>query len=536
MSDFHPLVSIIIPVYNGANYMREAIDSALAQSYDNCEVIVVNDGSTDDGETDRIARSYEDKIRYFAKENGGVATALNLGIREMRGEYFSWLSHDDVYLPYKIERQVAFMERLELQDAVLYSDYAVIDSKGRHISNKHLSGAPPDAAFHYLYLMNEIHGCTLFIPRQAFNSVGMFPEELETTQDYDLWMRMCLAYPFVYQAEILIQVRRHAAQGSKTIKNHKEGVASFYQRYLPDVVEILIKTKTKAEAARQRLWLIEQLYRQGLNKQAESVAGLAESDEEREAVNTIRQKRIKIIAKNLSKRGFRAFWRILPKYTKRMAKYFFRNPQLKKTFVQRLDFKKYYVENKFGAVESFSGAGSSLFQTRIVRRELPNILNKLQINSVLDIPCGDFNWMQHIDLGTIHYTGGDIVAELAERNRLLHGSEQRSFERLDAINGPLPKADLIFCRDCFVHLPFIDCLKALRTFKASQAMWLLTTTFSERTENIDLIADAWRPLNLCLSPFNLPEPALLINEKCTEGGGMFADKALGLWDLRSLTL
>ena len=83
-SVFHPLVSIVIPVYNGANYMREAIDSALAQTYKNIEVIVVNDGSTDN--TDEIAKSYGDKIRYFKKENGGVATALNLGIREMRGE------------------------------------------------------------------------------------------------------------------------------------------------------------------------------------------------------------------------------------------------------------------------------------------------------------------------------------------------------------------------------------------------------------------------------------------------------------------
>ena len=78
-----PLVSIVIPVYNGSNYMREAIDSALAQTYENVEIIVVNDGSTDDGETDRIARSYGDKIRYFAKDNGGVSSALNKGIKEM---------------------------------------------------------------------------------------------------------------------------------------------------------------------------------------------------------------------------------------------------------------------------------------------------------------------------------------------------------------------------------------------------------------------------------------------------------------------
>ena len=93
--------------------MREAIDSAIAQTYQNIEIIVVNDGSNDNGKTREIALSYGDKIRYFEKENGGVSTALNLGIKEMKGEYFSWLSHDDVYYPNKVERQVRELEALD---------------------------------------------------------------------------------------------------------------------------------------------------------------------------------------------------------------------------------------------------------------------------------------------------------------------------------------------------------------------------------------------------------------------------------------
>ena len=102
----NPLVSIVIPVYNGSNYLAQAIDSALGQTYPNCEVLVVNDGSDDGGATAELALGYGEKIRYFEKENGGVATALNLGIRQMRGEYFAWLSHDDLYKPEKIELQV----------------------------------------------------------------------------------------------------------------------------------------------------------------------------------------------------------------------------------------------------------------------------------------------------------------------------------------------------------------------------------------------------------------------------------------------
>ena len=113
--EFNPKVSIVIPVYNGANFLREAIESALAQTYENIEVIVVNDGSTDSGTTEEIARSYGDRLRYYHKENGGVASALNFGIREMRGEYFSWLSHDDVYYPNKVETQIQYLKKLDLK-------------------------------------------------------------------------------------------------------------------------------------------------------------------------------------------------------------------------------------------------------------------------------------------------------------------------------------------------------------------------------------------------------------------------------------
>ena len=94
-------VSIIMPVYNGENYMREAIDSALAQTYENTEIIVVNDGSTD--RTEEIAKSYGDRIVYVSKENGGSSSALNAGIKKMTGDFFSWLSHDDLYLPERTE-------------------------------------------------------------------------------------------------------------------------------------------------------------------------------------------------------------------------------------------------------------------------------------------------------------------------------------------------------------------------------------------------------------------------------------------------
>ena len=132
---FTPKVSIIIPVYNGSLYMREAINSALSQTYRNIEVIVVNDGSNDEGKTKDIALSYGGQIRYFEKENGGVSTALNLGIQNMSGEYFSWLSHDDKYLPDKVEKQIKTLLKVPDKNAVCICRDKQIDKNGKFIRN-----------------------------------------------------------------------------------------------------------------------------------------------------------------------------------------------------------------------------------------------------------------------------------------------------------------------------------------------------------------------------------------------------------------
>jgi hypothetical protein len=219
-----PLVSIVIPVYNGANYLREAIDSALAQTYNNCEVIVVNDGSIDNGTTESIALSYGDRIRYFSKENGGVGSALNLGIREMRGEYFSWLSHDDVYFPHKIEYQVVFLRELGRRDVVLYSDYLCVNSQ---------NVAQYEVRMDHVLLMKKplyaifrgcLHGCTLLIPRNAFDEVGMF-NLLPTTQDYDMWDRLIRRYPFIHMPNIFVRSRLHPEQTSHGISASAEANA-----------------------------------------------------------------------------------------------------------------------------------------------------------------------------------------------------------------------------------------------------------------------------------------------------------------------
>ena len=214
---FHPRVSVVIPVYNGSNYLREAVDSALAQTYDNFEVIVVNDGSTDAGATEAIARSYGTRLRYFHKENGGVASALNFGIREMTGDYFSWLSHDDVFCPNKLAVQVGYLSSVG-REVVLYGDYALIDERSKPLRVE-VVGSYPDETLPFNLIANyPIYGCSTLIPELCFARVGTFNENLRTTQDYEMWFRLSRVYRFFRIPQVLAWYREHKGAGRETLK------------------------------------------------------------------------------------------------------------------------------------------------------------------------------------------------------------------------------------------------------------------------------------------------------------------------------
>lgn len=208
----NPKVSIIIPVYNGSNYLKEAIDSALAQTYNNIEIIVVNDGSNDNGATEAIAKSFGKKIRYYRKENGGVATALNLGIEKMTGEYFSWLSHDDLYYPKKVEAQVDFLNSLDEKKVVIYSNYSLL-KVGQIIPVIH-NHEMLIRKKKYSLLRGCVNGIAMLIPKSILDEVGTFNPDLRCTQDYDLWCRIQSKYSFVHMQDVLSMTRIHPGQDS----------------------------------------------------------------------------------------------------------------------------------------------------------------------------------------------------------------------------------------------------------------------------------------------------------------------------------
>ncbi len=220
-----PLVSIVIPVYNGANYLREAIDSALAQTYSNIEIIVVNDGSNDGGATREIAKSYGDKIRYFEKPNGGVSTALNLGIANMRGEYFSWLSHDDLYYPNKIQAQIDALRKAGDMSKIVYSNWASMTMPERKI--REFDGVIfyrqeflETGAF--LPIFGLVSGCSLLIPKIYFDTCGGFDENYRAVQDYKKWFEMFRGKRLIYLRDTLIISRVHSEQTNRTYSKLSE--------------------------------------------------------------------------------------------------------------------------------------------------------------------------------------------------------------------------------------------------------------------------------------------------------------------------
>ena len=202
-------------------------------------------------------------------------------------------------------------------------------------------------------------------------------------------------------------------------------------------------------------------------------------------------------------------------------------------------FQRIFEENAWGNSESISGEGSNLARTAVVRAALPGLLARHGVRSLLDAPCGDFYWMKEVDLGDIDYIGVDIVPDIIALDVERYTGPRRRFLLGDLVDGSLPKADLILCRDCLVHLPYHETRKALENFRRSGATWLLTTTFTGPRENRDIAIGDWRAINLERPPYNFPPPVDVICEESDEVDeelGAFPDKSLGLWRLADVLL
>lgn len=191
-------------------------------------------------------------------------------------------------------------------------------------------------------------------------------------------------------------------------------------------------------------------------------------------------------------------------------------------------FGQIYQNNSWQNSESRSGPDSTLERTEALRRQLPAVLARLGIRTLVDAPCGDCNWLQDVEIDLDAYIGIDIVPELIEENRRRYPCPNWKFEVADLINDPLPPGNAILCRDGLIHLSLADIGRALSNIRRSGIKYLLATSHEAISVNTDITTGEWRSVNLMLAPFNLPVPLTRIVENPQTG------KILGVWSLAEL--
>lgn len=226
------MISIVIPVYNGERYLNECIDSCIAQTYKDIEIIVISDGSTDS--TREIAWQYGDKIRYFHKKNGGTASALNMGMNNMKGEWFKWVSADDVLYPDAIENIMKYVNPNK-PTQMYYTDYDIIDEN----SNVIRTFKEPERNNYDEYSAELFHnffgnGSTSLIHKTVF-TLAKFNETLPYNEDYDFWLNLVLKHNFEMKhiPEITLKYRVHndSITSTKRISQNKKVVKAIRQKY-----------------------------------------------------------------------------------------------------------------------------------------------------------------------------------------------------------------------------------------------------------------------------------------------------------------
>jgi len=197
-------------------------------------------------------------------------------------------------------------------------------------------------------------------------------------------------------------------------------------------------------------------------------------------------------------------------------------------------FREIYQNNLWESSETKSGIGSEIAHTHEIRSQLARLFRDLNIKVLLDAHCGDFNWMQKLNLAGIHYKGCDILPEIIDKNTARYAKDFLEFSLLDITQNLLPDACLLLNRGCLVHFSYADISRFLSILHRSPVRYLVTTTFTDRTDNHDIVTGDWRPLNLDLAPFFFPKPLRVINEQFKAYEGHFPDKSLAVYRVADL--
>lgn len=254
------MVSVILPVYNGENYLRFAIDSVISQTLQDFELVIVDDGSKDS--TPEIVRGYGERVRYVPQKNTGVAGAFNHGLSLANGRYISWLSHDDVFHPTKLEKQVAALEKVG-GPAVCYTDMEMIDANGDVVRQHKLPEHDRDHVMRHILTADQVcSACySVMYDRRCIEAVGQYSVELRYTQDVDMLSRLAHRFPLIHVPEMLMQVRDHDDRGIRS-KEWAEAVPRFFRERLHSFPFAELFPEYRGSASKQErsdayLWLAD---------------------------------------------------------------------------------------------------------------------------------------------------------------------------------------------------------------------------------------------------------------------------------------
>lgn len=193
------MISVIIPTYNRVKLLPRALESVLAQSYQDIELLVIDDGSTD--ETEQLIKNNYPQVKYLYQQNRGVSAARNLGISRAQGEWLAFLDSDDQWLPEKLEKQYAALEKSNLQ--ICHSN-EIWQRNGKLVKQQ---------AKHYKSGGNQFARClescvigpsAIVVHRDVFKELGIFDEALPDCEDYDMWLRICAKYQLAFCSEALL--------------------------------------------------------------------------------------------------------------------------------------------------------------------------------------------------------------------------------------------------------------------------------------------------------------------------------------------
>jgi glycosyltransferase involved in cell wall biosynthesis len=257
-----PLVSVIIPVYNGERYIVQAVESALRQTFTNLEIIIVDDGSTD--RTQQVLQPYFDRVRYIYQENQGVAAARNIACQLAQGEFLAFLDADDYFLPSKLEKQLACFDHDPALDMV-QTGWLMVDETGKDISEMKPWQQAPKLDLESFIIFKCVRPSAMMLRRKWWEKLGGFNDNFPLAEDLDFALRLALkGCKAVWLEEILTCYRQHnsniMSSGLPLMKNTEILMKEFFNR--PDLPESIRQLKNQEHYLSFK-WLAWRMYRDG---------------------------------------------------------------------------------------------------------------------------------------------------------------------------------------------------------------------------------------------------------------------------------